>query len=59
MAKKAVTKNEWKVYLKIVEKYARDLKKFVTKMKPGDVVASGQGPGSNPPPPPPPPPGHP
>lgn len=55
MAKKAVTKNEWKDYLKIVEKYARDLKKFVSKMKPGDVVATG----SNPPTPPPPPPGHP
>lgn len=57
MAKKApVTKKEWQAYLKLVEKYAKDLKKWVGKLKPGDVTAQ-QGPGSNPPPPPPPPPG--
>lgn len=49
------TKKEWQAYLKIVKKYARDLEKWVGKLKPGEVTVAG--PGSNPPPPPPPPPG--
>lgn len=56
MAKKKPLKSDWQAYLKVVERYAKDLKKWVSKLKPGEVTTKVSGPGSNPPPPPPPPP---
>ena len=51
-------KKEWIEYLVKLEKYVKDLKKWVKKLPDGEITAQ-DGPGSNPPGPPPPPPTNP
>lgn len=51
------TKKEWLEYIKALEKYIRDLKKWLKTQKDGDGSAEAA-PGTNPPSPPPPPPGN-
>lgn len=57
------TKKDALEYLKIIKKYSKDYAKYVIafekwakSLKPGEIVANSDGPGSNPPTPPPPPP---
>lgn len=51
-----VTKKEWIEYLIKLDKYHKEIKKWVKNLPGGEVSTQDAGPGSNPPTPPPPPP---